>query len=108
MQPSPFGSTLCLLAWVLAIVPACNQQADPPIPSGSARAPVASAAPLPVRAEVVAMADALAVEGTRKAGPAGAELLSRAATLRERVFRREHRETDALEAVELLRQAGQI
>jgi len=54
------------------------------------------------------MADALAVEGTRKAGPAGAELLSRAATLRERVFRREHRETDALEAVELLRQASQI
>jgi N-acetylmuramoyl-L-alanine amidase len=52
------------------------------------------------------MADALAVEGTRKGGAAGAELLARAAGLRERVFRRERREADALEAVELLKQAS--
>jgi N-acetylmuramoyl-L-alanine amidase len=108
MHPSSRRSTLWLLAWVFAFTTGCDEKADRPAPLASTQAPFASAAPLPLRAEVVAMADALAVEGTRKGGPAGVELLSRAAALRERVFRRERREADALEAVELLRQAGQI
>jgi N-acetylmuramoyl-L-alanine amidase len=108
MQPSPRRTTLWFLAWVLALATGCDQKAERPAPSASTPTPLASAAPLPVRAEVVATADALAVEGTRKGGPAGAELLSRAATLRERVFRRERREADALEAVELLRQASRV
>lgn len=53
------------------------------------------------RAEVVAEADALAVQGTQRGGAAGLELLRRAAVLRERLFRIEHKETDALEAIEL-------
>jgi N-acetylmuramoyl-L-alanine amidase len=52
----------------------------------------------------VASADALAVVGSRDTGPKGAEALARAAALRTRLFRREHREADALEALELQRQ----
>jgi N-acetylmuramoyl-L-alanine amidase len=53
---------------------------------------------------VVASADALAVLATRDAGPAARDALERAARLRTRLFRREHREADALEANELRRQ----
>jgi N-acetylmuramoyl-L-alanine amidase len=56
---------------------------------------------LPQRAEVVADADALAVQGAKRGGAAGVELLRRAASLRERLFRIERKETDALEALEL-------
>jgi N-acetylmuramoyl-L-alanine amidase len=94
-----------VLACLFALAGACCSEPQPPAPSRSASAETGPAA-LPVRAEVVAMADALAVEGTRKGGAAGAELLARAAGLRERVFRRERREADALEAVELLKQAS--
>jgi N-acetylmuramoyl-L-alanine amidase len=52
----------------------------------------------------VASADALAVAGSRDTGPAGADALARAAGIRSRLFRREHREADALEALELERQ----
>ncbi|HYP89048.1 MAG TPA: N-acetylmuramoyl-L-alanine amidase, partial [Polyangiaceae bacterium] len=58
---------------------------------------------LPSRPLAVASADALAVLGSR--GGAEAErALQRAASIRARLFRREHREADALEAIELLRQ----
>ena len=53
------------------------------------------------RAEVVAEADALAVQGAQRGGSAGLELLRRAAALRERLFRIERKEADALEAIEL-------
>ncbi len=48
---------------------------------------------------MVASADALAVRGSGAKAEAGA--LALAATLRTRLFRREHREADALEALEL-------
>jgi N-acetylmuramoyl-L-alanine amidase len=55
---------------------------------------------------VVARADALSLEGTQKGGTAGTELVFRAAMLRERLFRIERREVDALEAAELFGTVG--
>jgi N-acetylmuramoyl-L-alanine amidase len=54
-----------------------------------------------VRAEAVAEADALAVAAARRTGAAAASTFASAASLRERLFRLEHKETDGLEAVEL-------
>jgi N-acetylmuramoyl-L-alanine amidase len=51
----------------------------------------------------VASADALAVLASRATGPEGDAALQQAATLRARLFRREHREADALEALDLWR-----
>ena len=57
--------------------------------------------PLASRPLAVASADALAVEASRSTGSDAARALERAAVLRTRLFRREHREADALEALEL-------
>ena len=57
--------------------------------------------PLASRALAVASADALAVQASHAAGTEGARALELAAALRTRLFRREHREADALEALEL-------
>ncbi|MEO8901914.1 MAG: N-acetylmuramoyl-L-alanine amidase [Polyangiaceae bacterium] len=61
---------------------------------------------LPERAEAVASADTWAIQGTRQGGSFGAARLLDAAALRERIFRVDHREADALEAIELYRQAA--
>ncbi len=61
---------------------------------------------IPERAEAVARADAWAVLGSKQGGRAGAKLLLEAAQLRERIFRADHRDADALEAIELYRQAA--
>jgi len=61
---------------------------------------------LPERPEAVAHADAWAVAGSKQGGKAGSKLLLDAARLRERIFRADHREADALEAIELYRQAA--
>ena len=50
---------------------------------------------------MVARADGLSLEGTKRGGAEGAALVFQAAELRERLFRIEHREVDALEAAEL-------
>ena len=68
---------------------------------------VAGAATLGARAEVVAHADALAVQASRRSGDEARRLLVDAAELRERLFRLEHREPDALEALELWGQAAE-
>jgi N-acetylmuramoyl-L-alanine amidase len=73
---------------------------------GSATAPaistsVEAADELPNRAVAVASADALAVQASHAGGGDGARALERAALLRTRLYRREHREADALEALEL-------
>lgn len=52
--------------------------------------------------EAVARADRLAVEAAREGGAKSAELFVQAADLRERSYRLEHKEADALEAAELL------
>jgi N-acetylmuramoyl-L-alanine amidase len=54
------------------------------------------------RVEAVARADRLAVEAARASGAKSAELYVSAADLRERSYRLEHKEVDALEAAELL------
>jgi N-acetylmuramoyl-L-alanine amidase len=72
-------------------------------PATDAEAP--PVAPLAARAEVVARSDALAVSASRLGGKPAQELVLHAAELRERLFRLEHREADALEAVELFGQA---
>jgi N-acetylmuramoyl-L-alanine amidase len=63
-------------------------------------------ATLPARAEVVATADQLALEAAKKGGRDGGRLYEKAARLRERMWRLERREADALEAVELFRNAA--
>jgi len=76
--------------------------ADEPHPQAIA----ASSEPLLARADVVARADALAAAGSKESGASGARQLLAAAELRERAFRIDHREVDALEAVELYRQTA--
>lgn len=100
--------------FIVTVIFACSRGDDRP----SARVSVALAAPgsssdpsslpsvLPTRAEVVARADALAVRGSQDPGPAGASLLSEAASLRQQIFRLEGVPADALEAIELLRRAS--
>jgi N-acetylmuramoyl-L-alanine amidase len=56
--------------------------------------------------EAVARADRLAVEAARASGGKSAELYVAAADLRERSYRLEHKEADALEAAELLAAAA--
>jgi len=58
------------------------------------------------RAEEVARADALALSASRHSSDEARELLASAAALRTRLFRLEHRDADALEAVELWSQAA--
>lgn len=53
--------------------------------------------------EVVALADDLALEAQKRDPSRARQLLERAALLRERLFRLEHRQVDALEAIELLK-----
>ena len=62
---------------------------------------------LPSRAVAVASADALAVVGSR-GGAQAARALEAAARIRTRLYRREHREADALEAIELRRQLARL
>jgi N-acetylmuramoyl-L-alanine amidase len=77
-------------------------------PGGPATGAVSSATPgiaaieaLASRPVAVASADALAVQASRSTGSDAARALELAAGLRTRLFRREHREADALEALEL-------
>jgi N-acetylmuramoyl-L-alanine amidase len=64
-------------------------------------------AELPGRAAVVQRADELALHGAKLEGPEGAALTLKAARLRERVWRLEGREADALEASELYKSAAE-
>jgi N-acetylmuramoyl-L-alanine amidase len=94
VQRTLFASTLLSL-----LLSGCSRGSPAPAPASSAKPD--SGVALPQRAEVVAEADALAVQGAQRGGTAGLELLRRAAALRERLFRIERKETDALEAIEL-------
>jgi len=92
-----------------AILCASSCRSSAPNVAESSPAPSASAAGLaaiPERADAVARADAWAVLGSKQGGRAGAKLLLDAAQLRERIFRADHREPDALEAIEMYRQAA--
>ena len=87
----------------LALALACGRggAAGPSARVASSASPKATSEPLASRALAVASADALAVQASHAAGSEGGRLLERAAALRTRLFRREHREADALEALEL-------
>jgi N-acetylmuramoyl-L-alanine amidase len=84
----------------------CGSRSDtgtlPPLASTQ----LSASAEVPERAEAVASADAWAVQGTKQGGRAGAQQLLAAAALRERIFRIDHRDADALEAVELYEEAA--
>jgi len=98
--------SLTVLAALLC-APNCRSRA----PNADHSASVVSSAGVgsarvPERADAVARADAWAVLGSKQGGRAGAQRLLDAAHLRERIFRVDHREADALEAIELYRQAA--
>jgi N-acetylmuramoyl-L-alanine amidase len=82
---------------------ACGNGAPGPAPSVRSKV---NDQPLPPRPVAVASADALAVLASRSPGPEGSAALERAAAIRTRLFRREHRDADALEAIELERQVA--
>ncbi len=90
---------------------ACACKGTPPGAGERARPATSAVAlvggPLPARPEAVASADAWAVQGAKVGGREGAQRLLDAAALRQRIFRVDHREADALEAIELYRQAAQ-
>ncbi|MCC6214778.1 MAG: N-acetylmuramoyl-L-alanine amidase [Polyangiaceae bacterium] len=106
MRPAPLV-TCRLVSAVGVCLAACGGEAAP----GASVAASASAAgvgdELPSRAEAVASADAIAVEAARVGGAGGASLSRRAAALRARLYRRERRDVDAREAIELERAAAE-
>ena len=94
------------LGWLVLVVCASCRSPSPVEGTGSdVDRPVDSRDPLMGRAEAVALADALALDGDRQSGPRGIEKLKRAAGLRARLWRVEGRRVDALEAVELYQSA---
>lgn len=108
---------MLLFAWGAIATIGCGSSSPPgtsgqlasAAPEGAGRGPeqIASgwlatpAPPLPERAEVVAVADALAVAATRAGPEDAARLRHVAARVRERSFRATHGEGDAREAIEL-------
>lgn len=97
-----------MLVWIFVLLGASGCRNAPPPPAPAEQAPSAStgAEGLPAREEAVVLADKLALSGSRALNREGDALLERAATLRERLYRRERRQVDALEAVEILRELG--
>lgn len=90
----------------ICLLPGCGRGAPGAVevvPAASITAQVGEGESLPSRPMAVASADALAVSGSR-GGPEAGKALEAAARIRTRLFRREHREADALEAIELRRQ----
>lgn len=103
------GQWALALAVLLVTLAACRGESARSSSTGSTSAVASGAVPpasgaLGPRAEVLLAADDLALRGSRKLDREGAALLERAANLRERLFRRERRQVDALEAIELLRE----
>ena len=99
--------SLTLLATLLGVA-SCRSSGGPNA-TDSRPTPGVSAGPstaVPERTDAVARADAWAMLGSKQAGQAGAKFLLQAAELRERIFRADHRDGDALEAIELYRQAA--
>lgn len=83
---------------------ACSGSKSPaPLPSASNSA-ATPLKPLGSRPEAAASADALVLSASRGSGPEKLQALERAAHLRTRLFRREQREADAQEAIDLYRQ----
>ncbi len=96
----PIARALLVVASAWAIV-GCRGHAKGGAPSSSASSGLPDLGPLANRPEVVARADDLAILGSRASGEEASRLLRRAADLRQRLWRIEGREADALEALEL-------
>lgn len=105
MLGEAFASVAILLG-VLVLGGACARRSSGtsgPPPASRASVEVGATETLASRPLAVASADALAVEASRSSGSESTAALERAAVLRARLFRREHRPADALEAIELRR-----
>lgn len=105
-------ATAAFLA-LAALAGACAKTGDPAAKSQDgdpvvrARALLPKGAPLPARAEALAVAQAVEARAVGEgAGARAVELHAVAAALVERVYRTERREQDAREAVDLYRAAG--
>ncbi|HTJ84755.1 MAG TPA: N-acetylmuramoyl-L-alanine amidase, partial [Polyangiaceae bacterium] len=84
-----------------------SEAAPPPSDAERAAALVAVGAPLPTRAEIVALADAVAIDAEKEASlDEQAKLFALAGRLRARIFRFEATEADAREALELFSRAA--
>src|SRR5690606_11485143 len=95
-------SRFALLLALLAV--ACSRSSESTsLSTPSASASTTAVTTLGTRAETIAEADRLAIEGERLDGPEGARKLDQAARLRRDVWRRWGRRVDALEALELWR-----
>jgi N-acetylmuramoyl-L-alanine amidase len=82
----------------------CAQGSSPAPPSPATSDSAAVSEALAARPLAMASAAALAVQASRAPGPEGNAALQQAASIRVRLFRREHHEADALEALDLWRQ----
>lgn len=102
------------LAFVLAAGSACSGDGKPNADAGGdsdelarARALDAPAATLPSRPELISLAQSIEALALKEgAGARAVDLHALAARLHERIWRVEHREQDAKEAVDLYRAAG--
>ena len=92
-----------LVLGVTCTAAGCGKAPNKALPVGPPAASVTMDSVLPARAEVVAMADSLALGASRVGGKDAVRLTRNAADLRTRLWRLENRKTDGLEAVELLR-----
>ncbi len=112
------GAAIAALASVVALsLPACSpgsaaRDAGAPAPAGdvaAARAIASGQAPLPARAEALALAQSIEARAVREgAGARAVELHAAAAGVLERVWRVEGKEQDAREAVDLYRAAARV
>lgn len=113
-HPSLGTALRCLLFVMYGILglgcdaaPVAPPSTAPEAPDVRAARVLALAAGLPTRAELVALADEVAVEAARGARPAEtARLYAEAAALRLRAFRHDAAEADGREALELLTSAA--
>lgn len=103
---------LCALLVGLGALPSCGETKTAAPDAGGddlarAEALVASGAVLPSRPEVLAAAQLIEARALKEgAGARAVELHALAAVLHERIWRIEHREQDAKEALDLYRAAG--
>jgi N-acetylmuramoyl-L-alanine amidase len=93
------------VAWFFVLLSGagCRKAREPAPPPPSPSSVPDSLGP---REEAVILADKLALSGSRALNREADALLERAASLREQLYRRERRQVDALEAVEILRELG--
>lgn len=108
-----FGSSFRALVLAVSCVAACSggkgtDDATETSPVDEARRLVQRDQILPPRAEAVALADQVAVVGTRQGGAEGGVTVAIAAALRERIYRIDHKEADLREAILLQEQARDL